>query len=65
MTSSRWPAVVREDELIAAWEIFTPILKYIESEEGPQPIKYKYGSSGPDGWQDFERQHGFKVDDEG
>lgn len=40
-------AFVRDDELRRAWEIFTPILKQIES-ENIQPIVYKQGSRGPE-----------------
>lgn len=34
---------VRTDELKEAWRIFTPLLHAVEGENGPQPIKYKYG----------------------
>jgi len=37
---------VRVDELDVAWKIFTPILHKLE-EERIQPIKYVYGSRGP------------------
>lgn len=39
-------AFVRDDELRAAWKIFTPILHQIESEK-IKPIPYDYGSRGP------------------
>jgi glucose-6-phosphate 1-dehydrogenase len=57
-------AVVREDELIAAWEIFTPILQYIEGNDGPKPVSYKYGSDGPEGWQNFEKDNGYDAEDD-
>ena len=38
---------VRSDELIRAWEIFTPVLHQIE-EENIRPHSYKPGSRGPD-----------------
>lgn len=37
---------VRRDELVAAWTIFTPLLKYIDA-GGLQPELYPYGSRGP------------------
>jgi hypothetical protein len=40
-------AFVRDDELRRAWEIFTPILHRIET-ENIRPIVYKPGSRGPD-----------------
>jgi glucose-6-phosphate 1-dehydrogenase len=43
----RHGAFVRDDELRRAWEIFTPILHQIET-ENIQPIVYKQGSRGPD-----------------
>ncbi|OQR87944.1 glucose-6-phosphate 1-dehydrogenase [Achlya hypogyna] len=39
-------AFVRDDELRAAWEIFTPLLHKIE-EEKIQPLPYAFGSRGP------------------
>ena len=41
---------VRDDELDAAWKIFTPILHWIEGKEGeaPKPEPYPYGSRGPE-----------------
>eukprot|EP00985_Skeletonema_marinoi_P029752 scaffold28952_cov198-Skeletonema_marinoi.AAC.7 len=38
---------VRSDELIRAWEIFTPVLHQID-EENIRPHSYKVGSRGPD-----------------
>lgn len=43
---------VRDDELIAAWELFTPLLETIERQS---PIKYRKGTKGPD-----EREHFLK-----
>eukprot|EP00752_Nemacystus_decipiens_P006079 g5487.t1 len=37
---------VRNDELLEAWKIFTPVLKQIEAGEIP-PIPYKFGTRGP------------------
>ena len=42
----RQATFVRDDELKAAWEIFTPLLHRIENEK-IKPIPYKYGSRGP------------------
>lgn len=52
---------VREDELMEAWRIFTPLLHHIESEKGPKPIKYEYGSEGPDGFKEFEKKLGYEA----
>mmetsp|Transcript_201 Transcript_201/g.279 ORF Transcript_201/g.279 Transcript_201/m.279 type:complete len:521 (+) Transcript_201:104-1666(+) len=37
---------VRRDELVAAWKIFTPLLKYVDA-GGLTPEMYPYGSRGP------------------
>lgn len=42
----RQATFVRDDELKAAWAIFTPLLKQIEKEQ-IQPILYEFGSRGP------------------
>ncbi|RHZ54198.1 hypothetical protein Glove_429g17 [Diversispora epigaea] len=50
---------VRDDELDAAWKIFTPILHQIEEEKiKPQP--YTFGSRGPPGIDEFVAKYGFK-----
>lgn len=38
---------IRNDELEAAWDIFTPILHQIETDK-IKPEIYKFGSKGPD-----------------
>jgi glucose-6-phosphate 1-dehydrogenase len=38
---------IRADELAAAWDIFTPVLKRIEAER-LRPVMYPFGSSGPE-----------------
>ena len=43
---------VRDDELRRAWEIFTPILDKIET-ENIQPIKYQQGGRGPEEADEF------------
>ncbi len=43
---------VRSDELIRAWEIFTPVLHQIDA-ENIRPHSYKVGSRGPDGADNF------------
>lgn len=49
---------VRDDELDAAWKIFTPILKTID--EGKiDPISYVYGSRGPKGVSEFVAKYGY------
>eukprot|EP00505_MAST-04D_sp_SCG-Rhode-Island_P005085 Stramenopile-MAST_4_protein_5085 len=40
-------AFVRNDELQAAWAIFTPVLHALERSNGPKPVPYEYGSRGP------------------
>lgn len=50
---------VRDDELEVSWALFTPLLNYLESENGPQPILYPYGSRGPEGLSDFMKDHGY------
>ena len=37
---------LRDDELDAAWEIFTPLLHELEAARAP-PERYAYGSAGP------------------
>ncbi|KAF9103514.1 Glucose-6-phosphate 1-dehydrogenase [Mortierella sp. GBA35] len=49
---------VRDDELDAAWKIFTPILKTIDQGE-IDPIPYAYGSRGPKGVSEFVAKHGY------
>ncbi|KAI1318252.1 Glucose-6-phosphate 1-dehydrogenase [Mortierella claussenii] len=49
---------VRDDELDAAWKIFTPILKTID--EGKiDPTLYAYGSRGPKGVDEFVAKYGY------
>ncbi|KAG0690789.1 Glucose-6-phosphate 1-dehydrogenase [Pichia californica] len=50
---------VRDDELEVSWALFTPLLNYLESENGPQPIPYPYGSRGPKGLSEFMKEHGY------
>ncbi|KAJ1970057.1 Glucose-6-phosphate 1-dehydrogenase [Dispira parvispora] len=50
---------LREDELIAAWEIFTPLLHELERKH-VQPKPYAYGSRGPEGADDFLQKYGYK-----
>lgn len=52
---------VRDDELDAAWRIFTPLLHKIDREK-IQPHPYPYGSRGPEGLDDFVSRYGFKRD---
>ena len=42
-------AFVRDDELLASWALWGPLLKQIEAEGAPVPIySYEYGSRGPE-----------------
>ncbi|CAG8453216.1 801_t:CDS:2 [Diversispora eburnea] len=50
---------VRDDELDAAWKIFTPILHQIK-EEKIKPLPYAFGSRGPSGIDEFVSKYGFK-----
>lgn len=50
---------VREDELLAAWRIFSPLLHELESADGPEPVVYEYGSRGPPQSDELLKQHGF------
>uniref|UniRef100_A0A8B9K5M7 Glucose-6-phosphate 1-dehydrogenase n=1 Tax=Astyanax mexicanus TaxID=7994 RepID=A0A8B9K5M7_ASTMX len=52
---------VRSDELSEAWRIFTPLLHQIEKEKVP-PIKYKYGSRGPQEADDLVQKVGFRYE---
>jgi glucose-6-phosphate 1-dehydrogenase len=49
---------VRDDELQAAWRIFTPLLHKIEEGKGVKPEPYPYGSRGPKGLDDFVKKYG-------
>ncbi|CEP17546.1 hypothetical protein [Parasitella parasitica] len=48
---------VRDDELVAAWRIFTPLLHHIENEK-IKPEPYPYGSRGPDKLDKFVKKYG-------
>ena len=56
---------VRDDELDVSWQLFTPLLNYIESDKAPVPEKYPYGSKGPKGLRDFLGKHNYVFTDEG
>ena len=53
-------AFVRDDELRAAWKIFTPLLHKIEREK-IAPIKYEFGSRGPKESDELLAKVGFKY----
>eukprot|EP01117_Protostelium_nocturnum_P002089 TRINITY_DN1272_c0_g1_i1.p1 TRINITY_DN1272_c0_g1~~TRINITY_DN1272_c0_g1_i1.p1 ORF type:complete len:524 (-),score=233.52 TRINITY_DN1272_c0_g1_i1:217-1788(-) len=50
---------VREDELAAAWKIFTPILHQLDAEK-KRPISYKFGSRGPEESDELVHKYGYK-----
>ncbi|KAI9340653.1 glucose-6-phosphate dehydrogenase [Zopfochytrium polystomum] len=50
---------VRDDELDAAWRIFTPLLHKIEADK-IKPQLYKFGTRGPDGVTEFIEKCGYK-----
>jgi glucose-6-phosphate 1-dehydrogenase len=49
------------DELDAAWKVFTPILHQIEGEKIKSEV-YEFGSRGPKGLQEFVEKAGYKRD---
>lgn len=53
---------VRDDELLASWEIFTPLLHGIDSGKVPCTT-YEYGSRGPAKLDEFIAKFGFKYDE--
>ncbi|KAJ3155862.1 Glucose-6-phosphate 1-dehydrogenase [Geranomyces variabilis] len=54
---------VRDDELEAAWKIFTPLLHEIEGKGGAiKPEIYAFGQRAPDGLDAFVAKHGFRRD---
>jgi len=48
---------IRQDELAAAWDIFTPVLQKMET-EGAEPEPYAFGSGGPAGADELAERHG-------
>jgi glucose-6-phosphate 1-dehydrogenase len=51
---------VRDDELDAAWKIFTPLLHKIDAHDNEiQIVDYKYGSRGPAELDDFVKKYGY------
>lgn len=50
---------IRSDELDAAWNVFTPLLKALE-EKKTAPELYSYGSSGPVGVHYLAAKHGVR-----
>ncbi|HAS84396.1 MAG TPA: glucose-6-phosphate dehydrogenase, partial [Verrucomicrobia bacterium] len=48
---------IRKDELAAAWDIFTPVLKDLE-QRGQKPESYAFGTVGPDGAQALAARSG-------
>ncbi|KAI8990199.1 glucose-6-phosphate dehydrogenase [Pilobolus umbonatus] len=52
---------VRDDELEAAWKIFTPLLHKIDRHDGDVHIApYEYGSRGPKELAEFVKTHGYR-----
>ena len=54
---------VRDDELEAAWKIFTPLLEQLD-ELKVEPIKYPFGVRGLAQVDDLVKTHGFQVQSE-
>lgn len=53
-------AFVRDDELRAAWKLFTPLLNEIENNK-VQPLPYVFGSRGPRESDELTRKVGFQY----
>ena len=53
---------VRDDELEAAWKIFTPLLHELE-EKKIQPESYTFGTRGPAKLNDFVQRFGYSRND--
>eukprot|EP00644_Phytophthora_capsici_P017173 jgi/Phyca11/509625/fgenesh2_kg.PHYCAscaffold_48_\ len=53
-------AFVRDDELRAAWKIFTPLLNQIETEK-VKPLPYAFGSRGPKESDELVNRVGFQY----
>ncbi|KAI0561788.1 glucose-6-phosphate 1-dehydrogenase [Gracilaria domingensis] len=49
---------IRDDELEAAWTIFTPALEELEGPTASKPELYQYGSSGPQSSNDLASKYG-------
>ncbi|EEQ37747.1 hypothetical protein CLUG_01870 [Clavispora lusitaniae ATCC 42720] len=56
---------VRDDELDVSWQLFTPLLEYIESDKAPAPEIYPYGSKGPKNLRKFLSDHGYIFNHDG
>lgn len=53
--------------MLIMFQIFTPILHWIDGKDGPapQPLKYPYGSRGPKELNDFVAKYGYKRSNQG
>ncbi|AET40857.1 glucose-6-phosphate dehydrogenase Ecym_6489 [Eremothecium cymbalariae DBVPG len=56
---------VRDDELDVSWELFTPLLRYVESEDAPSPEIYPYGSRGPKDLTKYLERHHYVFQKQG
>lgn len=54
---------VRDDELLASWSVFTPILHAIDQGK-IHPEEYAYGSRGPKALNDWIAKYGFKYENQ-
>lgn len=54
---------IRDDELDAAWKIFTPALHELEQKDAPMPEPYRYGSGGPQASIDLAAKHDVRWSD--
>ncbi|AMD19456.1 HBR555Wp [Eremothecium sinecaudum] len=54
---------VRDDELDLSWQLFDPLLEYLEGPDAPQPEIYPYGSRGPAGLSKYLENHHYVFQD--
>lgn len=54
---------IRDDELDAAWKIFTPALLELDSENAKKPELYRYGSNGPSNMKELAEKYNVRWSD--
>lgn len=54
---------IRDDELDAAWKIFTPALHQLEADDAPQPELYEYGSKTTENCDKLAERYGVRWSD--
>jgi glucose-6-phosphate 1-dehydrogenase len=53
---------VRNDELLASWQVFTPLLHELDRKE-IKPVQYKFGSRGPPEADELLARNGYQYSD--